>query len=137
MAPLAVAMLVLVGCGPDLPAAPAVLDVSMGEYRFDYATPVPPGRVDVRAANVGQVDHELVLVVLPPDFPLTIDEQLRGDERQAFPTRAYLPPRPPGARGTFAVDLEPGRYALICFVPGPDGEAHARKGMSSEFRVGS
>jgi hypothetical protein len=34
------------------------------------------------------------------------------------------------------VDLVPGqRYALVCFVSGPDGQAHAIKGMNAEFRA--
>ena len=74
-------------------------------------------------------------MVLPEDFPVTIDAQLNSDKRTAFPTRAYLPSRPPGASGTLATDLGRGRYAIICFVRDADGKEHARKGMSAEFRV--
>jgi hypothetical protein len=32
--------------------------------------------------------------------------------------------------------LGPGRYAMVCFIPAPDGVPHALKGMVSEFTVG-
>ena len=121
--------------GSSLPASPEVVAVTMEDYRFTVPEAVPSGRVVFRARNAGRLDHELVLVVLPEDFPITIDAQLNSDKRTAFPTRAYLPSRPPGASGTFATDLGRGRYAVICFVRDADGKEHARKGMSAEFRV--
>ena len=33
------------------------------------------------------------------------------------------------------VELEPGNYAMLCFVPGPDGTPHAFMGMAVEFTV--
>ena len=32
-------------------------------------------------------------------------------------------------------DLEPGTYALVCFIPGPGGEAHYELGMKTTFTV--
>lgn len=32
-------------------------------------------------------------------------------------------------------DLEPGNYAALCFIPGPDGTPHAFMGMQKEFTV--
>jgi len=107
----------------------------MADYRFTVPPSVSSGRTVFRARNAGRLDHELVLVVLPEDFPISIDAQLNSDKRTAFATRAYLPSRPSGASGTFATDLGHGRYALICFVRDADGKEHARKGMSAEFRV--
>jgi hypothetical protein len=46
-----------------------------------------------------------------------------------------MPARPPGSTTSVAVDLAPGRYGLVCFLPDPDGQQHAQKGMSSEFRI--
>lgn len=106
----------------------------MTEYRFEHQAVVPPGRTVFRVVNAGGEPHSLVLVELEEDFP-PIDEQLRGSTRRGVPTYAQVPERPPGSRDTFAVDLEPGRYAFICFVAGPDGISHSTKGMSSEFRV--
>jgi hypothetical protein len=106
----------------------------MREFRFEQAPLAAEGRVVFRVRNAGNVTHELVLVALPEDFP-PIDEQLRSEERQGVDTVVAIHDRPPGNRTTFASDLQPGRYAFICFVRDPDGVSHALKGMSAEFRV--
>ena len=106
----------------------------MSEYRFDFVPPPAPGRLVFRAENRGTIDHSLTLVVLPEDYP-PLDEQLRGETRRGATTIASLRRRGPGLKGIFAVDLPPGRYGLVCFVPDADGTLHALKGMNAEFRV--
>lgn len=118
----------------SLPPAPAKVVVAMSENRFAYKPPRSTGRVVFEARNDGRVDHELVLVIVPEELP-PLDEQLRSGTRRVIATLASVPRRQPGRRGTFAVDLEPGRYGIICFVQDADGVQHAQKGMSSEFRL--
>gem|GEM_PF-3664609 len=44
----------------------------------------------------------------------------------------------PADKTVFAVDLNPGRYGLVCFLPGPtQGSTHAFAGMASEFVAGT
>lgn len=116
------------------PAAP-VVHVTMREYGYDHPEMMPGGRVLVRVRNAGALEHELVVVALPPDLGESIHEQLRSPNRRAFPTLVHLTRRAPGGRGAFALDLASGRYAMICFLRGPDGQQHAVQGMSAEFRV--
>lgn len=106
----------------------------MSEYRFDLKPVSTPGRIVFDVRNTGRLEHELVLISVPDDVP-PIDRQLRSEKRLVVPTVARLAPRGPGRRGTFAVDLEPGRYALVCFVKDAAGAQHAQKGMSAEFRI--
>ncbi len=107
----------------------------MDEYRFDYdRSSVRPGRVLFKARNSGRLPHQIVMVLLPPELP-PIVEQLNSPERKAVTQIASFPPKPPGATAAFAVDLQPGRYALICFVSDPDEKQHGAKGMASEFRI--
>lgn len=106
----------------------------MREYRFDHPPQAPRGRVVFRVRNSGALTHELILVQLAEDVP-PIQEQIRSDARRAVDTIATLRNRPPGSNGTFAADLQPGRYAFICFIRDADGVSHAIKGMASEFRV--
>jgi hypothetical protein len=106
----------------------------MSEYAFTHPPRVSPGRVVVRARNLGRLPHELVMVILPEDVP-PIGEQLRSPERRVVASLASLPARGPAREGTFAVDLAPGRYAFICFVADEDGGQHDQKGMSSELQV--
>ncbi len=118
-----------------LPSPMPEISVTMDEYRFDYDQTIPAGRVLFRTTNAGEAGHQLTLVPLDDDMP-PIDEQLRGTERRAVAPVAQVRPRPPGAGGSFVVDLEPGRrYAMICFLRARDGQSHARKGMTAEFRT--
>ncbi|HEV2126273.1 MAG TPA: hypothetical protein VGW38_26250 [Chloroflexota bacterium] len=122
------------GAEATLPESPPTITVMMTEYEFLFARPVPAGRVVFWAENMGTVDHELILAPVPDEFP-PIDEQVRGEEPRVLQPLYYLRGLPPGRRGSFAVDLSPGRYALICFLPDSEGVPHALKGMTSEFRV--
>lgn len=111
-----------------------MVDVAMREYRFDYRPPTTAGRTVFRVRNAGHRAHELTLVPLPEDLP-PIKTQLGSKKRRSLPPLFFLPPRGPGSSDTFAVDLPPGRYALLCFLVDSDKIAHALKGMNSEFRV--
>ena len=119
-----------------LPPDPPAVTVDMREYAFSPVKPLPAGRVVVTARNVGSVDHELVVVELPDDLAGTIADQLRSPDRRAIPTVVALTARPPGSASKFALDLAPGRYALLCLLKEPGAEAeHALEGMSAELRV--
>ncbi len=128
------------GCGAEeasapLPPPPAQVTVEMSEYRYEYDPEIPAGRVVFRFTNVGTVDHELGLWPLEEDFP-PIDVQLHGSTRRFLTPFARSEVVRPGATGTFAVDLVSGqRYALICFLRGPQGQEHEQLGMNSEFRA--
>lgn len=106
----------------------------MLDYRFEAAQPFRRGRNIISVRNSGTVEHSLTLVDLPDDVP-PINEQLHSDVRRAVGTIARVPARAPGAGTRIAVDLMPGRYAMVCFVVDPDGVTHGLKGMSTEFRV--
>ena len=34
-----------------------------------------------------------------------------------------------------AEELTPGTYAVVCFIPGPEGKAHHELGMKTTFTV--
>jgi hypothetical protein len=140
---LALALVVAAGavtsCGGSedeapLPPRPATVRLTMDEYRFGYDRSIPSGRVVFRARNVGRKDHSLTLLRLPPNVP-PLNVQIRSKKRIALPPLAILKRRGPGKAGTFAVDLTPGRYGLICTVRDSNGEPNSLKGMNSEFHV--
>jgi uncharacterized cupredoxin-like copper-binding protein len=42
----------------------------------------------------------------------------------------------PGGSASFTVDLTPGNYAFICFLPdAKDGKPHALHGMTKQFTI--
>lgn len=133
------ALVLLTSCGSrgGWPPRPARLDVTMREYRFVHNPTVRRGRVVFRLTNAGHLEHQLTLLRLPSGFP-PIDVQLHSNVRRPLPTFFLDPPLAPGGRRSFAVDLAPGRYALLSSLhdPGdPHGPADALKGMNSEIRV--
>lgn len=128
-----------VGCAgqpprPPLPPAAASIHVTMREYHFDVKRRLPAGRVVFRVQNTGTSEHQLVLLSVPEDFP-PIDQQLRSSVRQAVAPVFGLRPRRPGRTGLFAVDLAPGRYAVLCNLVDKDGTAHSLKGMAVDLEV--
>jgi len=50
--------------------------------------------------------------------------------------RRGVPTLSQGEEVTIARELEPGTYALLCFVPAPDGRPHIAHGMVRTFDVG-
>lgn len=134
----AVALALTAGCArtsaAELPPAPHRAEITMAEMTFEHPATVPKGRVVFRVHNAGRIDHRLILSRLGEDFP-PISAQLAGTERRRIEPLAGIPDTAPGADTSFAVDLQPGRYALVCLVVDADGVSHARKGMASEFRA--
>jgi hypothetical protein len=120
--------------GPPLPPPPAVVAVRMTEYRFEYPTVVPSGRVVFRVTNAGKELHNLVMVPLPEDDP-PIKAILADDVRQVLTPFGGIRDQLPGAGATFAVDLvKDRRYAMLCILADAQERSHSVLGMASEFR---
>jgi hypothetical protein len=134
-----VAVILMASCGSRsaYPPRPHQVDVTMKEYRFEHKPTVRRGRVVFRLSNVGRLDHQITLLLLPPGFP-PIDVQLHSNVRRPLPTLFLDPPLAPGRRRSFAVDLAPGRYAMLSSLRdprNPHGPNDALRGMNSEIRV--
>ena len=120
--------------GLPLPGAPSRVPVEMRDFSFELPASVPAGRVVFEVVNEGARRHEIVVVPLPEDFPPLL-EQLRSRSRRALETLYILPVQDPGARAAFALDLDPGRFGLVCFLGARRGRPHALRGMAAELRV--
>ena len=42
---------------------------------------------------------------------------------------------PPGGESVVTVDLEPGRWVIVCPIPNEAGESHANLGMLRELTI--
>jgi hypothetical protein len=113
--------------------------IKLVDYDFQSSKPLTPGRHTILVENAGPQPHEVVLLRLAPgkkveDFAAWAEGGLKGP-----------PPAEPlggvtvlekGARGSFAVELSPGEYGLICFVPDmKDGKPHLAHGMMKNIKV--
>jgi uncharacterized cupredoxin-like copper-binding protein len=121
----------------DLPVAD--ITIKLVDYGFESSQPLTPGRHTIVVENAGPQVHELVLLKLAPgkkteDFGKWAESGMKGP-----------PPAEPiggvvaldkGARGSFDVDLTPGDYGFICFVPdSKDGKPHLAHGMMKTIKV--
>ena len=94
----------------DIWAAPAVHSVAAGKITF-------------KAANVGQLKHELMVERMPMKF----DAPMQPNEDSA---QAMVPDMDGGGTGQVTVRLKPGKYMLFCNV-----EGHYAAGQHIPFSV--
>jgi hypothetical protein len=127
------------GNTPASASLPAATDtIRTNDYTFNPGHALTAGHHTIRVENDGPQPHELVLIKLAPGK--SVQDFGRWAESMKGP-----PPAMPmggvtildkGAAGVFTVDLAPGDYGLICFVPdAKDGKPHLAHGMLKQFRV--
>ena len=122
----------------SLPAPDA--KIRMLDYDFELSQPLTAGKRTILVENAGPQLHELALLKLAPgksvaDFAAWDAGGMKGP-----------PPAEPiggvvaldkGASATFTVELTPGDYGLLCFVPdAKDGKPHLAHGMIKTITVG-
>ena len=126
--------------GPVATAAAPDVVIKLTDYSFDLSAPLTPGKRTIRVQNDGPQTHELVLAQFLPGKSLKdLEAWVKGGEKGPFPAKSLggISPMDKGESGEFTVTLEPGDYALLCFVPdAKDGKAHLVHGMKKSFKVG-
>ena len=118
---LACAALLSSGCGGNS-GRPATstrgdLTVTMTDYAFHPRDITVDRGTVIRVTNEGKIAHNLKLERGP---------DARKETRELAGTDTFLP----GDAETLAVDLPPGRYAMVCTVPG-----HRELGMTGALAV--
>jgi hypothetical protein len=118
------------------PEADAVM--TLRDYTFFLSRPLTAGPHVIEVRNEGTQWHEVELVQLAPGkTPRDVIEFIE----HGIGTPPGLPfggvsPLAVGGTSYLHMDLGPGRYALICFLPdGKDHRAHFEHGMVPEFQV--
>ncbi len=128
---------------PQEPAAGSTVAVTLQEFSV-IATPasVPAGSVTFNTTNKGPDDvHEIVVIktdLAMADIPTDKDGAMIEDAEGLDPIDEVEDLKV-GDTQDLTVDLEPGRYLLVCNIvqKEPDGsmEAHYKMGMFTEFTV--
>jgi len=108
------------------------------DYSFQLPAQIPSGYVDVTVKNEGKEDHQAQLVKLGS---LTLAQfKAAGDDAAKIPQGTQFVGGPneavPGASTTATLKLDPGKYAVVCFIPSSkDGRSHESKGMIKAVTV--
>jgi len=126
---------------PEPEGDTAVVGVQLGSPEDEYtiipnATSATQSPVLIfHATNAGQEAHELLVLRLPEGAdPMGLLDGSVPFEQVEF-IGAVFDIQPGGSQDLALVNLDPGDYTLICFVPSPDGTPHAALGMVTTFTV--
>jgi uncharacterized cupredoxin-like copper-binding protein len=129
------------------------LEVAATDYAFtDLPSQAEAGKTILSITNEGEDAHEMSLMRINDDVTESVEDlvALPEDEAMSKVTPVGGPFAVPGEVGFSAVELTPGRYAVVCFIPqgtnaenmeevqmseGPGGTPHAMLGMIGEFEV--
>jgi uncharacterized cupredoxin-like copper-binding protein len=99
---------------------------SPGEFSLGAPRTIPAGETTFRVTNEGAAPHELAILKTDTGANLTVRDG-RAEEPGLVDRTAEMAP---GSDATLTVTLEPGRYVLICNLPG-----HYQGGMWADLTV--
>jgi hypothetical protein len=120
-------------------AKPHQMTVIATEYAFTAPDQVPSGMMTVHLVDNGSELHHVAFVKLN-DGKTIADVEQALKSKGPMPTWAIdrggvNPARPGGGMASITEMLEPGNYALLCFIPSADGVPHFAKGMVRPLTV--
>ncbi|MGZ8687597.1 MAG: cupredoxin domain-containing protein [Gaiellaceae bacterium] len=121
-------MLVAALAAQSAVAATPTVKVSLKEFKVLPSTKsVKAGKVTFSAKNVGNVDHELVVIktnVAPGKLPV------KNDKASEKGLVGKIPELKPGKSGKVTLKLAKGKYVLLCNIA-----AHYQAGQYTAFSV--
>ena len=114
--------------------------LTLKDYTFAFSKPLTAGKHLISVENGAAQSHEVVMVKLNEgkkavDFMTFIEKDLMKGVPPGIPVGGvgFIDK---GRTATFPVDLTPGTYAMLCFVPdAKDGKSHVEHGMITQFEV--
>lgn len=122
------------GATREIEPAAVRVDVHATEYAFQIGD-VAPGRTSFVLVNDGAEAHVLEIIKLADG--VTFDDVLATEDHETTIAGLWETglAAPGGDEEAVTFDLEPGNYALACYIPAADGTAHLSLGMQHEFTV--
>jgi hypothetical protein len=119
-------------------AAPNVVTIMAQDFSFQIPDTIPAGVTTFQLMNHGPNIHHAQLMKFNEGKRLSdfMDAMKAGGPPPAWVVDMGGPNPPAvGATTNSTQTLEPGNYAVVCFVDTPDKVPHITKGMSKEFVV--
>jgi uncharacterized cupredoxin-like copper-binding protein len=127
-----------VAASPAATASVAPITVTATDFKLDMPATVPAGSVSLRLVNSGKELHQAQIVRFDQGKTVADLEAAMKHEGPPPPWLHFVGgPNgiAPGQEATSMASLAPGKYALICLIPSPDGVPHLMKGMIQPFEV--
>ncbi|HVF19883.1 MAG TPA: hypothetical protein VNA14_06540, partial [Mycobacteriales bacterium] len=131
---------------PTAVPTPPELHITGVDYGFQVMGAATAGMTKITFQNAGKEEHMTGLGKLlanktfadvqaglksgTEDWFVSVFDELEGDKDAPQVLS-------PGYSASTYTTLSEGTYALICFIPAPDGKSHYEKGMLSEIKVGA
>jgi hypothetical protein len=145
LASLAIAI-VLSACGSAVASTPAgsgaaipEITIKASDYAFEVPDQIEAGLVTVNLVNDGHELHHAQIIRLNEGVtPEQFQTALQQDPAAAFPLIMFVGGPgvvDPGRHSKVTLELSPGQYMLLCFIPSHDGVPHLAKGMIKPIEV--
>ena len=124
---------------PAAAATPNMVSFTAKEFSFEGPDAIPAGLTMFHLTDAGQELHHVQLIKLEEgktfaDYQAAMKDLKGPPPAWAVPYGGVNPPAP-GATATAMQVLEPGNYAVVCFVEGADHVPHMAKGMMRALTV--
>ena len=116
--------------------APATVTITTTDYAFTMPDTITAGVTELALVNRGKEPHHAWIIRL--DSAKTLKDVFAALQAGGPPPKWAVDVGGPNAgapNSTAFLDLKPGRYAVVCFIPSPDGKPHIMKGMAKEVIV--
>lgn len=132
----------------DSAAVPAVaaaaaneVTITATEYKFEAPEQIPAGLTTFRMVDSGKELHHVTLIKI--DSGKTFNDLMNGFKAMkpgTHPPGWVIPAGGPnvvgpGATSVLTQVMEPGEYALVCFIPDAKGVPHVAHGMAKSLTV--
>jgi uncharacterized cupredoxin-like copper-binding protein len=120
---------------------PNTVTVTAKDFVFDGPSEIPAGWTTVRLVNQGKEIHHVQVMRFDSgktlaDFVAAMRAMKPTDPMPSWAHDVGGPNAPaPGSEFSATINLEPGDYGFLCFVPTPDNVPHVMKGMMKAFTV--
>jgi uncharacterized cupredoxin-like copper-binding protein len=124
--------------GAAAPATANVVTITATDFAFQAPATIPAGLTTINLVNRGPELHHVQLVKLAEGH--TVQELMEAVKHDGPPPPwvSFVggPNTPvPGGQAQATLDLAPGSYAIVCFIPSTDGVLHVAKGMVKPLTV--
>jgi len=122
-------------------AAPNVVSITASEYKFDMPDQIPAGLTTFKLTDAGKELHHATLIKL--DSGKTAADFANGmkNMKPGTPPPGWMIPSggpnaaAPGGSSELTMVIQPGNYAVVCFIPDSKGVPHAAHGMVKALTV--